>query len=602
MDRNSAIGLTIIAVLLLIYFNYFSPTPPPPPETSSELVIADSAVNETPGLVEPSTAQAEVDSTLIKQFGTLSSLMTGTEKTTVVENNELKVTLSNQGGIFKEIQLKKFKTYYQQPLYLVTPESNRFSLLALYEGKEVDLYKLYYQTETRKKGDSTLVIYTANLGANAFIKHTYVIPPAGYQIKYRVEAPGVTNLSGDILTFNWSDQIPVQEKDLLDSRRKTTVTYYTPNDGFDDLDEASTDPESEALINPIKWVSFKQKFFINAIIAGNHFSGGEVRTTVPEDTAVVKNASMKLFIPRQDVVSGTANFRFYFGPNKYSILGNVTEGFSDNLNIGWPPIVWVNKYLIIPIFQFLENYISNYGIIIMILVLIVKLILSPLSYKSYLGIAEMKLLKPEQDLLKEKYGDDMSKIQQEQMKLYQQAGVNPFSGCIPLLLQMPILFAMFYFFPVSIELRQASFLWAEDLSTYDSIINLPFTIPFYGAHVSLFVLLMTASTMIYTWQNNQISSVTGPMKTMSLFMPLIFMFVLNSFAAGLSFYYFVSNLVTFAQQAIIKRFVDEDKIKAVMEEHKKKMLAGDGKKSKFMTKLQEAMKASEEARKKGKSR
>ncbi len=600
MDRNSAIGLTIIAVLLLIYFNYFSPTPPPPAEEStSELVLADSISGTTPIATAQSTAQAESDSSLIKQYGNLSSLMTGVEKTTVVENNEVKVTLTNRGAIFKQVQLPKFKTYYQEPLYLVTPESNSFSLLATYEGREIDLYQLYYQTETRKKGDSTLVIYSANLGQSATIRHTYTFPPSGYEIKYRLEAPGVTGLSGEVLSFNWSDQIQVQEKDLLDSRRKTTVTYYTVNDGFDDLDEASTDPESEALINPIKWVSFKQKFFINAIIAGKNFSGGEIKTNVPADTAVVKVASMKLFLPRQDVSAG-ADFRFYFGPNKYSILGNVTEGFSDNLNIGWPPIVWVNKYLIIPIFQFLENYISNYGIIIMILVLIVKLILSPLSYKSYLGMAKMKLLKPEQDLLKEKYGDDMTKIQQEQMKLYQQAGVNPFSGCIPLLLQMPILFAMFYFFPVSIELRQASFLWAEDLSTYDSIINLPFTIPFYGAHVSLFVLLMTASTMIYTWQNNQISSVTGPMKTMSLLMPLIFMFVLNSFAAGLSFYYFVSNLVTFAQQAIIKRFVDEDKIKAVMEEHKKKILAGDGKKSKFMTKLQEAMKASEEARKKGK--
>ena len=601
MDRNSAIGLTIIAVLLLIYFNYFSPTPPPPAEESaSELVLADSAIGTAPIATAPSTVQAASDSSLIKQYGNLSSLMTGTEKTTVIENNELLVTLTNQGGTFKEIQLKKFKTYYQEPLYLVTPSSNKFSLLALYEGKEIDLYKLYYQTETRKKGDSTLVIYSAHLGEKATIRHTYSIPPTGYEIRYRLEAPGVTNLSGDVLSFQWIDQIPVQEKDLLDSRRKTTVTYYTLNDGFDDLDEASTDAESEALIDPIKWVSIKQKFFINAIIANKSFSGGEVRTNVPADTAVVKMASMKLFIPRQDITNGPADFRFYFGPNKYSILGSVTEGFSKNLNIGWPPIVWVNKYLIIPIFKFLEQYISNYGIIIMILVLIVKLILSPLSYKSYLGMAKMKLLKPEQDLLKEKYGDDMTKIQQEQMKLYQQAGVNPFSGCIPLLLQMPILFAMFYFFPVSIELRQASFLWAEDLSTYDSIINLPFTIPFYGAHVSLFVLLMTASTMIYTWQNNQISSVTGPMKTMSLFMPLIFMFVLNSFAAGLSFYYFISNLVTFAQQAIIKRFVDEDKIKAVMEDHKKKMLAGDGKKSKFMTKLQEAMKASEEARKKGK--
>jgi YidC/Oxa1 family membrane protein insertase len=277
----------------------------------------------------------------------------------------------------------------------------------------------------------------------------------------------------------------------------------------------------------------------------------------------------------------------------------VADGFSRNLSLGWPPMMWINKYVIIPIFNLLEGSISNYGVIIIILVLFVKILLLPLSYKSYLGMAKMKLLKPELDLIKEKNGDNMAQNQQDQMKLYQQAGVNPFSGCIPLLLQMPILIAMFYFFPVSIELRQQPFLWAEDLSTYDSIINLPFTIPFYGSHVSLFVLLMTASTLIYQWQNNQLSSVTGPMKSMSYMMPVIFMFMLNSFSAGLSFYYFVSNLVTFAQQAIIKRFVDEDKIMAVMEDHKKKMLAGGGtsKKSSFMSKLEQAMKASEEARK-----
>ncbi|HMR58163.1 MAG TPA: membrane protein insertase YidC, partial [Cyclobacteriaceae bacterium] len=265
----------------------------------------------------------------------------------------------------------------------------------------------------------------------------------------------------------------------------------------------------------------------------------------------------------------------------------------------WPPMSWINRFVIIPIFKFLDGFIGNYGIIIVLLVLFEKLILLPLSYKSYLGMAKMRLLKPELDLIKEKNGDNMAQNQQDQMKLYQQAGVNPFSGCIPLLLQMPILFAMFYFFPVSIELRQKPFLWAEDLSTYDSIINLPFTIPFYGNHVSLFVLLMTASTIVYTWQNNQLTSVQGPMKTMGYIMPVVFMFVLNSFSAGLSFYYFVSNLVTFAQQAIIKRFVDEDKIKAVMDDHKKKMLesGGTGKKSSFMNKLEQAMKASEEARK-----
>lgn len=601
MDRNSAIGLTLIAVLLLLYFNYFSPTPPPPTAESSQVTSVDSSVNEMPTIdgVTPET-NVQNDSLLQQQYGSLSNFVNGTEETTTIENDELSVTLTSRGGIFNEVRLKKFKTYYQQPLYLVTPTSNTFSLLALYEGREVDLFKLYYQSDTQKSGDSTLVIYTAQLSPSSFVKHTYSIPSSGYEIGYQLEAVGLTNLTGDLLTFKWNDKIEVKEKDIVASRNKTTVNYYSVNNGFDDISETSTDTEIEALVDPIKWVSFKQKFFISAIIAGRTFSGGEVTTSVPTDTAIVKNATMKLFVPRQDITSGGAHFRYFFGPNKYSLLGDVTEGFTKNLNIGWPPIRWVNQFLIIPIFKFLENYISNYGIIIIILVLIVKLILSPLSYKSYLGMAKMKLLKPEQDLLKEKFGDDMTKIQQEQMKLYQQAGVNPFSGCIPLVLQMPILFAMFYFFPVSIELRQASFLWAEDLSTYDSIINLPFTIPFYGSHVSLFVLLMTASTMIYTWQNNQMTAATGPMKTMSLFMPLIFMFVLNSFAAGLSFYYFVSNLVTFAQQAIIKRFVDEDKIKAVMEEHKKKIMSGDGKKSKFMTKLQEAMKASEEARKKGK--
>ncbi|MGB4972896.1 MAG: membrane protein insertase YidC [Cyclobacteriaceae bacterium] len=601
MDRNSAIGLTLIAVLLLLYFNYFSPTPPPPPAASSEVTAVDSSANEmqeTTGAVAEAIVQN--DSLLQQQYGGMSSFISGTEKTTTIENDELSVTLTSRGGIFNEVRLKKFKTYYQEPLYLVTPQSNTFSLLALYEGREIDLFKLYYQDETRKKGDSTLVIYTAQLSSGSFVRHTYSFPSSGYEINYKLEAAGLTNLTGDLLTFKWNNKIALREKDINASRAKTTVNYYTVNNGFDDISETSMDTEIEAIVDPVKWASIKQKFFISAIIANRSFSGGEVTTSVPTDTSMVKNATMKLFVPRQDVTNGGANFKYFFGPNQYSLLGDVTEGFSKNLNIGWPPIRWVNQFLTIPIFKFLENYISNYGIIIILLVLIVKLILSPLSYKSYLGMAKMKLLKPEQDLLKEKFGDDMTKIQQEQMKLYQQAGVNPFSGCIPLVLQMPILFALFYFFPVSIELRQSSFLWAEDLSTYDSIINLPFTIPFYGAHVSLFVLLMTASTMIYTWQNNQMTAATGPMKTMSLFMPLIFMFVLNSFAAGLSFYYFVSNLVTFAQQAIIKRFVDEDKIRAVMEEHKKKIMSGDGKKSKFMTKLQDAMKASEEARKKGK--
>jgi YidC/Oxa1 family membrane protein insertase len=595
MDRNSAIGLTLIAVLLLIYFNFLAPTPQPEAIKPAEV---------TSPAVEDSTTQTgnavalQIDSTTFKQYGELSPFLSGKEEFTTIENNELRIRLSNKGNI-QEVELKNFKTYSQEPLYLAKEGNNKFSLLTNYQGKEIDLYGLYYQVANSKKSDTTLITLTANTGDQRYIRHVYAIPPGGFQIGYHIETKGI-ELTGEQIKFRWNNKIALQEKSIEDSRTKTTVNYYDISNGFDGLSEATTDLESEALVNPLKWVAIKQKFFISSVIATNSFAGGEIKAfSNVNDTKVVKEANAELFIPTGDVSNGKAYYQYYFGPNDYNIISEVTEGFSRNLSLGWPPMLWINKYIIIPIFQFLQSYFSNYGIIIILLVLFVKIILLPLSYKSYLGMAKMKLLKPELDLIKEKNGDNMTQAQQDQMKLYQQAGVNPFSGCIPLLLQMPILFSMFYFFPVSIELRQQPFLWAEDLSTYDSILNLPFAIPFYGSHVSLFVLLMTASTLVYTWQNNQISSVQGPMKSMSYIMPVIFMFVLNNFSAGLSFYYFVSNLITFAQQAIIKRFVDEDKIMAVMEDHKKKMLAGGGtgKKSSFMSKLEQAMKASEEARK-----
>ncbi|MBK7651908.1 MAG: membrane protein insertase YidC [Flammeovirgaceae bacterium] len=540
---------------------------------------------------------------VLQQYGSLSSLLTGNESLTSIENADLRIQVSNQGFI-KEVELKKFKTYSQTPLYLAKDGNNHFSLLTTYEGKEVDLYKLFYSVSSSKKNDTTLVTLTANTSETGFVKHVYAIPPSGYQIGYQIQTSDLV-LSGKNLTYRWNDQVPLQEKAIADSRTKTTINYYDVNGDFDHLTQTATDLKTEMLATPVKWVAIRQKFFISAILAKNSFSGGEVKTVANvHDSLVVKDASLELYIPAEDVSTNKASFRYYFGPNDYKVLPTVAEGFSRNLDLGWPPMLWINKFVIIPIFHFLEGFVGSYGLIIVILVLFVKILLLPLSYKSYLGMAKMKLLKPELDLIKEKNGENMTQNQQDQMKLYQQAGVNPFSGCIPLLLQMPILFSMFYFFPVSIELRQKPFLWAEDLSTYDSIINLPFTIPVYGSHVSLFVLLMTASTIIYTWQNNQLSNVQGPMKSMGMIMPVIFMFVLNSFSAGLSFYYFVSNLITFAQQAIIKRFVDEDKIIAVMEDHKKKMLAGGGtgKKSSFMSKLEQAMKASEEARKASKKK
>jgi YidC/Oxa1 family membrane protein insertase len=600
MDRNSAIGLTLIAVLLLVYFNFLAPTPEPPTALPAQ---ATTEVTKDSLQVESQTQNFQNDSLAIKQYGGLGSFLTGNEELTTVENSDLKIKLSNQGRI-EEVELKNFKTYSQTPLYLAQKDNNRFSLIATHEGKDVDLYKLYYTVSTSRKNDTTLVTYTAKTSEASFIKHIYSIPPTGYQIGYEIQTAGTT-LSGKNLTYRWHDAIALQEKAIADSRSKTNINYYLANGEFDYTSQTATDLKSETLTTPIKWVSIRQKFFISSIIAKNSFAGGEIQIVADvNNEQVVKVADLELLIPTEDVSSKRASFNYYFGPNDYEVLPTITEGFSKNLDLGWPPMLWINKFVIIPIFKFLEGFIGNYGIIIVLLVLFVKILLLPLSYKSYLGMAKMKLLKPELDLIKEKNGDNMTQNQQDQMKLYKEAGVNPFSGCIPLVLQMPILFAMFYFFPVSIELRQKAFLWAEDLSTYDSIINLPFAIPFYGSHVSLFVLLMTASTIIYTWQNNQLGAVQGPMKSMGYIMPVVFMFVLNNFSAGLSFYYFVSNLITFSQQAIIKRFVDEDKIKAVMEDHKKKLLTtgGTGKKSSFMSKLEQAMKASEEARKASKKK
>lgn len=589
MDRNSAIGIVLIALLLMLYF-YMSPTPQPKPAIKADSTI----VANTHTKVQPQTTV--IDSVTIKSYGTLGSYLAGNEQTIDVENQDLKLQFSNH-AVFKNVELKNFKTYSQQPLYLIDRGNNTFGLKAQYQGQNIDLYQLYYQVDKSKQADSTVVAFTANLSADTYIKHIYSIPAKGYQIGYRIQSKGVT-FGGSNLSLTWKDPIALQEKDIKDSRAKTTIQFYTINGDHDYLSETSDD--EKALAERIKWVSIKQKFFISSIIAQNSFSGGDLKQSTDQSNLnVVKNASVELYLPTDDVPNGQANFQYYFGPNDYQIVSEVTAGFSKNLSLGWPPMLWVNKFMVIPAFQFLERITSNYGLIIILLVLMVKLLLLPLSYSSYLGMAKMRLLKPEMDAIKAKNGDNMAQSQQDTMKLYRQAGVNPFSGCIPVLLQMPFLFALFYFFPLSIELRQKSFLWAEDLSTYDSILNLPFEIPFYGSHVSLFVLLMTASTIIYTWQNNQISSVEGPMKTMGYIMPVVFLFILNTFAAGLSFYYFVSNLVTFTQQAVIKRFVDEDKIKSIMEENRKKAAAtgGTGNKSKFMAKLEEAMKASEEARK-----
>lgn len=592
MDRNSAIGLTLIGAMLVVYFFWFAPQPAPPQKPASTPSISKDSVGK------PAPQQvAKDDSLAAVTFGGIATAFKGEEKLTTIQTNKLNLTFSNKGGLIRYAELRNFKTYFGKPLVLIDERSSTFSLNTRYKGENLDLYSLYYTVASTKVGDTTVVKFSVNPGDGAELIQTYKIPEDGYEITYSITSKGFDKSLSEQLTYQWNNAMRPREKDINDSRNNTTITY---NEGgkVNWLTERSTEAQKETFGSDLKWVTFKQKFFLTGFISANGFKGGEIETSFTrEDTSVVKQGSIKVFIETQKLANGTANFKYYLGPNEYRKIGNVAEKYNQNVYLGWPPVYWINKFVIFPVFYFLTTFIHNFGLIIIILVILIRLILLPLSYRSFLSMAKMKVLKPELDEIKEKYGDDMTKTQQEQMKLYQQVGVNPISGCIPLLLQMPILFSMFYLFPNTIELRQEHFLWAEDLSTYDSIINLPFTIPFYGSHVSLFTLLMTISTLVYTWQNNQMSTVQGPMKFMSYMMPIIFLFVLNTFPAGLSFYYFMSNIATFGQQAIIRRFVDDGKIRAIMEENKRKNAAGEGKKSKFMTRLQDAMKASEEARK-----
>ncbi len=592
MDRNSAIGLTLIGAMLVVYFFWFAPQPAPPQKPASTPSISRDSVGK------PAPQQvAKDDSLAAVTFGGIATAFKGEEKLTTIQTNKLNLTFSNKGGLIRYAELRNFKTYFGKPLVLIDERSSTFSLNTRYKGENLDLYSLYYTVTSTKVGDTTVVKFSVNPGDGAELIQTYEIPEDGYEITYSITSKGFDKSLSEQLTYQWNNAMRPREKDINDSRNNTTITY---NEGgkVNWLTERSTEAQKETFGSDLKWVTFKQKFFLTGFISANGFKGGEIETSFTrEDTSVVKQGSIKVFIETQKLANGTANFKYYLGPNEYRKIGNVAEKYNQNVYLGWPPVYWINKFVIFPVFYFLTTFIHNFGLIIIILVILIRLILLPLSYRSFLSMAKMKVLKPELDEIKEKYGDDMTKTQQEQMKLYQQVGVNPISGCIPLLLQMPILFSMFYLFPNTIELRQEHFLWAEDLSTYDSIINLPFTIPFYGSHVSLFTLLMTISTLVYTWQNNQMSTVQGPMKFMSYMMPIIFLFVLNTFPAGLSFYYFMSNIATFGQQAIIRRFVDDGKIRAIMEENKRKNAAGEGKKSKFMTRLQDAMKASEEARK-----
>ena len=590
MDKNQATGLLLFAAVILVYSLFFASAPEPITDDPVPVNTENQEITETKPAptIEPDSL---LDLKVQQQFGDFASLTHGTEEEVVLENELLRIVLSTKGGEIKSVELKEYKTWSQAPLFLL--DENNATLDYQLQGRTgaLSLNNFYFETSSRDIVVDELpaqeITFTANT-ENGAIQRIYTLKNDSYLVDHRFAASNPESLFTDKnITIHWDTKLYKLEADIDESRRKSYMNFYTLDNSYDYLGDG-TSTEAEQVGKPLKWVSYKQRFFTSGIIAADQFTQGNLASETPSDTLSVKNMSSTLILPIDDQV---ADVTYFFGPNNYNLLKKITPGFDKNVDMGYFFVSWVNKYIIVNLFHLLEKVFSNYGVIIILIVFIIKLFLLPLTYKSYIGMGKMRVIKPEIDELKEKYADDPTKMQQEQMKMFSKLGVSPLSGCLPMLFQMPFLFAMFFFFPNSIELRQESFLWAHDLSTYDSILSLPFTIPFYGSHVSLFTILMAVSQIAYTKFNNQLTAVQGPMKSLGYIMPITFMFVLNSFPAALSFYYFVSNLVTFGQQALIKQFVDDKKIREKIEESKLKN--ANKKKSSFQQRLEQAMKAAE---------
>ena len=589
MDKNQATGLVLIFGILFVYFNFFVPKPSELPEAiKTKTVKVDSS--------RPKSTDSQIALKALEKLGISDLGMIVDTAPVFLENSDLKLTISPIGAKIKIVELKNYKTWNGKPLFLVSEGRFGQNITLPVAGKSLNISQLPFTSDQKNvkiDRDSMSFSFTCNIPGGGKITQKFTLPAKGYTVKYALSTSGLQLSEKAQAELSYVLNANQLEKDIVQNQTTTCINYYQEVEGFNNLTETSTTEEKAEINNPVKWFSFKQKFFNAGLISNSGFSNLKIRQITDEtDTTSVKNMEATFAAP---IVNQSLGFKWYFGPNEFRTLKAVTADYDKNLYLGWPVINLVNRFITVNVFYWLEDVISNYGVIIIILVLLIKLLLLPLSYKSYISMAKMKVLKPELDEIKTRTGDDMQKAQAEQMKLYQQVGINPLSGCIPLLLQMPILLAMFNFFPNAIELRQESFWWAPDLSSYDSIATLPFKLPGYGDHVSLFTILMTASTLVLTWYNNQTTTVAGPMQSMSYIMPVVFMFILNSLPAGLSFYYLVSNVVSIVQQQVIKRFVDEDKLRLNLEANKVKNATK--KKSGFAARLEEAMRMAQDSQK-----
>lgn len=626
MDKNTGIGFVLIAAIVIGFTVLMKPSQEElakeqryqdsiqnvqAKQVKDDIKTADSADNASKSAVgeffetntqvsNDTVTSADSDSLAVNAFKQQSDA----EQIVSLENEKIKINISSKGGQMISAQLKEYNTYKGDSLYLFKNDA-RFALeLMNKKGVTLNTSEAAFRV-IKSSGNEQTVVMRMNYSENQYIDFIYALAPDDYMVKFDIAVVGMQDmLSVDCLErfkLNWNQNLRRQEKSEKNEQRYARIHYKGTDGSFEELSDSHD--ESKEVPTGAKWVAFKDQFFASVLIADNEFTSPTLNTMMLQSEDYLKSYSASLYFKPTLGEKGAlvGGFKYFLGPLEYYMLKGYDDGVKDNaqqleldklIPLGWSLFRIINQYFIIPLFNMLENTGMQMGLVILLLTVIVKIIISPLTYKSFMSSAKMRVLKPQVDELNEKYPGQEKAMERQKavMQLYSQAGVNPMSGCIPMLLQMPILLALFSFFPSAIELRHESFLWASDLSTYDAIIewntNIPFISSWLGNHLSLFCILMTVTNVIYTKFNMDATN-TGQqqmpgMKWMMMFMPVVFFFVLNNYPSGLTYYYFLSTLMTIIITLVCRWVIDEDKVLAKLEENKKKP-----KKKGFMARLQE---------------
>jgi len=629
-DKTSYVGLFLIA---LIFFAWMFWNKPTEKQLAREKAIhdsitnvqqkTDSVKNKTAALAAlpkaPLTDSARIaDSSLAltrarTESGIFYPALKGTDENFILENDLLKATVSTKGGKINSVELKDYKTSAGQPLMLFFPDHTHFGLVLNAYSKFFNTDSLYFSPvgQPVTRGDSTMLTMQINTtDPGKYLQFIYTVKKGSYMVGCKLKTVGMQGIipsNTQQISLEWAMLTPQQEADIKNERAKATVYFKYHGSDVDFINPVKE--EKKALATDVSWVAFKEQFFASILSTNGQFGSPEVSSFNAKDNTHVKEMTASVTVPYTHQPSESFDMQFYFGPNNYKLLKKYSDDndmqYENLIYLGWGIFSWVNKFIVIPLFSFLNQFNLNYGIVILILTIVIKALLFPIAFRTYVSSAKMRILKPELDEINKKFPktEDAMKKQQSIMALYKKAGVNPMAGCLPMLFQIPILYALFSFFPASIELRQQHFLWATDLSTYDSVYTFPnhFSIPLYGDHISVFALLMTLSQYLYLTANQQLmgnpattDQMGKMMKWMMYLMPIIFLNFLNRYSAALSYYYFLANLITFGQTFLARRFINETELHRKMQENKAKPI----KQSKFQARLDQMMKEQQAARRK----